>query len=89
MSDAGTQARSDDKPDPSPDVQPPKKIARSTMKKGAKKASLDLSVMIVLGLLAGVYIAFGGLFATVAQAGTEGALGFGGSQVLAGFSRSG
>jgi formate/nitrite transporter len=84
MSDAGTQARSDDRPDPSPDVQPPKKIARSTMKKGAKKASLDPSVLIVLALLAGVYVAFGGLVAAVAQAGTEATLGYGASQVLAG-----
>ena len=77
MSDAATQARGEGRKDPSPDVHPPKAIARSATKKGAKKASLDIPVLVVLGLLAGTYIAFGGLFATVAQAGAQGAMPFG------------
>ena len=84
MSDAATQARSGSGKDQSPDVHPPEKIARSATKKGAKKASLDAPVLVVLALLAGVYIAFGGLFSTVAQAGAEGAMPFGAAQVLAG-----
>ena len=84
MSDAATRARSADRPDPSPDVLPPQKIAQTTTKKGVQKAGLDLPVLTVLGLLAGAYIAFGGLFATVALAGAEGALPHGVAQVLAG-----
>lgn len=84
MSDAATQARSESRPDPSPDVHPPKKIAQATTKKGAQKAGLDLPVLSTLGLLAGAYIAFGGLFSTVALAGAEGAMPHGAAQVLAG-----
>jgi formate transporter len=77
MSDAAaTRARSADRPDPSPDVFPPKKIAQATTRKGAQKVGLDLPVLTVLGVLAGAYIAFGGLFATVALAGAEGRAGF-------------
>ena len=47
-------------------------MARTTKKKGAKKATLDTPTLLVLGLLAGVYIAFGGLFSTVALAGADG-----------------
>ena len=47
------------------------------------KAKLPLRAMIVLGVLAGVYIGLGGLFATVALAGAD-ELPFGVAQVLAG-----
>lgn len=47
------------------------------------KAKLPLRSMVVLGILAGVYVGFGGLFATVALAGAD-ALPFGIAQVLAG-----
>lgn len=84
MSGTGTQARSEDRPSPAPDVHPPEKIASATTKKGAKKAALDPGVLSVLGLLAGVYIAFGGLFYLVAQAGAQDTLPHGVAQVLGG-----
>ena len=84
MSDTGTQARAADRPDPSPDVHAPPEIAEKTARKGESKAGLDLPVLLVLATLAGAYITFGGLFATVALAGAEQALPFGVAQVLAG-----
>ena len=48
------------------------------------KAALAFTPMVVLGLLAGVYISLGGMFATVALAGADGVLPFGVAQVLAG-----
>ncbi|HYF07161.1 MAG TPA: formate/nitrite transporter family protein [Acetobacteraceae bacterium] len=68
----------------SPDVRTPDKIAEQATKQGAKKAALDWPVLAVLGLLAGAYIAFGGLFATLALAGAEGAMPFGVGRILAG-----
>jgi formate/nitrite transporter len=65
------------------DVRPPGKIAETTASKGAKKAALDLPVLAVLAVLAGAYIAWGGLFYLVALAGAE-ALPFGVGQVLGG-----
>lgn len=47
------------------------------------KAALSAGSMLVLGVLAGVYVGFGALFATVALAGADG-LPFGAGQVLAG-----
>jgi formate transporter len=47
------------------------------------KADIPITKMIVLGVLAGVYIGFGGLLATVALAGAD-AMPFGAAQVLAG-----
>lgn len=49
----------------------------------AQKAELPLRSMFVLGLLAGAYIGFGGLFATIALTGAEG-LPYGLGQVVAG-----
>ncbi|WFE76589.1 formate/nitrite transporter family protein [Roseinatronobacter sp. S2] len=49
----------------------------------ADKAKLPLGSMIVLGVLAGVYVGLGGLFAIIALAGADG-LPFGVAQVLAG-----
>lgn len=83
MSDAATQARAGSGKDPRPDVRPPKTIARATTQKGTQKAALETPVLLVLGLLAGVYIAFGGLFFLVAQAGAD-AMPFGAAQVLGG-----
>jgi formate transporter len=48
-----------------------------------QKAALPLSTMMALGCLAGAYVAFGGLFATVASAGT-GDMPYGVGQVLSG-----
>lgn len=67
-----------------PDVHPPETIARMTKRKGAGKATRATPALLVLGVLAGVYIAFGSLFSTVALAGTEGVLPHGPARVLAG-----
>ncbi|MFC7477221.1 formate/nitrite transporter family protein [Dankookia sp. GCM10030260] len=69
---------------PSPEARAPEAIASQASAAGARKAGLDWPVVTVLGLLAGAYIGFGGLFATVALAGAEGTLPFGAAQVLAG-----
>lgn len=80
MGDSASQARGD----ATPDIRPPEKIARTTTRKGAKKASLTLPVLSVLGLLAGVYIGFGALFFLLSQAGVQGAVPYGVAQVLGG-----
>ncbi len=49
----------------------------------AQKAELPLRAMVVLGLLAGAYIGFGGLFSTIALTGAD-ALPYGLGQVVAG-----
>lgn len=67
-----------------PDSRPPEKIAEAATKTGAKKARLDWPVLAVLGVLAGLYIGFGGLLATLAMAGAEGALPFGMARIVAG-----
>lgn len=71
-------------PKGSPEARAPEAIATQASAAGAKKAVLDWPVVGVLGLLAGAYIGFGGLFATLALAGAEGAMPFGAAQVLAG-----
>lgn len=83
MSESGTGARADNGPDCSPDVHTPREIAAATTSKGAKKAGLEVTVLSVLALLAGAYIALGGLFYLVAAAGADG-MPFGVGQVLGG-----
>jgi formate transporter len=84
MSDNQDQGNGKDLSKLSPQVRPPEKIARKTTSEGVEQSTRDFPVLVVLGILAGVYIAFGGLFATVAQAGAEGMLAPGVTQVLAG-----
>lgn len=72
-------------PEASPDVKPPEKIAEAATKTGAKKAGLELPVLAVLGVLAGLYIGFGGLLATLALAGAQEAMPYGVGRLLAGF----
>lgn len=72
-----------DSPNPSPDLLPPDQTPRAATAQGEKKVRLPADKLLTLGVLAGVYVAFGGLFATVAQAGAGGAP-FGAAQVLAG-----
>ncbi|GGC64553.1 formate transporter FocA [Siccirubricoccus deserti] len=83
MSDAGNQARTGAGKDQGPDVHPPKRIAEATTWKGEQKAGMDTPVLAVLAALAGVYIAFGGLFFLLAQAGAD-AMPYGAAQVLGG-----
>jgi formate transporter len=63
--------------------QPPD-LARETADALHAKAVLPAGSLIVLGLLAGVYISFGGLFALVALGGADDGLPHGVAQVLAG-----
>lgn len=63
-------------------LQPPE-ICDAVFLACKEKAELPLAKMLVLGMLAGMYIGFGGLFATVALAGAD-AVPFGVSQVVAG-----
>ncbi len=65
-------------------VKPPEKIAEAATKTGAKKAGLELPVLAVLGVLAGLYIGFGGLLATLALAGAQEAMPYGAGRLLAG-----
>ncbi|PZN93104.1 MAG: formate transporter FocA [Alphaproteobacteria bacterium] len=65
-------------------VRTPDAIAVEAGDKGKDKAQLDMGVLAVLALLAGVYISFGGLFAIVALAGSDGMMAFGAAQVIAG-----
>lgn len=83
MSEAGSQARADSA-GADCDVHSPQEIAQATARKGVKKAGLDTPVLSTLALLAGIYIAFGSLFSTVALAGSDGGMPFGAGQVLAG-----
>jgi len=62
----------------------PAELAEKIQDALVAKAELTSGRMIVLGILAGAYIAFGGLFATVALAGAEGQMPYGMAQIVAG-----
>ena len=62
----------------------PPKIAEATVKSGETKAARSVGQLIVLGILAGAYIGFGGMFSFVAGAGAEGVLSYGMAQVVGG-----
>jgi len=61
----------------------PPELANEVAEALREKSALPITSMAVLGVLAGIYIAFGGLFATVALAGSAG-LPYGVGQVIAG-----
>jgi formate transporter len=72
---------------PSPlDAYPPSQIARLVQQVGVKKATLPALQTVMLGLLAGAFIAFGAMYFTVAVTGS--ALGFGPAQLLGGLAFS-
>jgi formate/nitrite transporter len=61
---------------PSPqDAYPPAQIAHLVEQVGVKKATLPLVPTLTLGLLAGVFIAFGAMYFTLVMTGTEAGLG--------------
>jgi formate transporter len=62
----------------------PASTAGKTVDQLTEKAQGGTSRLILLGMLAGIYIGFGGMFATVARAGTSSDA-YGPAQVLAGF----
>ncbi len=68
------------------DVVPPARIALLVEQVGLKKAKLPLVPTLTLGILAGVFIAFGGMLYTLAVTGSE--LGFGPTRLLGGLAFS-
>ena len=69
---------------PSPlDALLPPEMARRAEESGAAKATTDHGRLVALAVLAGAFIAFGGIFSTVALAGASGAP-WGAIRVLAG-----
>jgi formate/nitrite transporter len=72
---------------PSPqDAYPPAQVALLVEQVGVKKATLPAVPTLALGVLAGAFIAFGAMFATLAL--TDSPLGFGPGRVLAGLAFS-
>ena len=61
----------------------PPEMARRAEEVGAGKVSMDLGRLVALAVLAGAFIALGGIFSTVALAGADGAP-WGATRVLAG-----
>src|SRR3970282_675453 len=70
-------------PPPRLDALLPPEMAKRAEEIGVKKASMDGLTLLALAVLAGAFIAFGGVFSTVALAGAEAAP-WGVTQVLAG-----
>ena len=68
------------------DVLPPARIARLVEEVGIKKCSLPLIPTLTLGVLAGAFIAFGGMFYTLVVTGSE--LGFGPTRLVGGLAFS-
>jgi len=64
------------------DAYSPAEIAHKVDQVGVKKANLSILNTLLLAVLAGAFIALGGIFAIVASTGSE--LGFGPTKVLAG-----
>jgi formate transporter len=62
---------------------PPAQMARLVEQVGVKKATLPILQTLVLGLLAGAFIAFGAMYFTLTMTGS-GALGFGPARLLGG-----
>lgn len=62
----------------------PAEIARKAERIGAQKARLEIFSLLVLAILAGAFIALGGMFATTVLAGAQGVMPFGVSRLLAG-----
>jgi formate/nitrite transporter len=69
---------------PTLDALLPAEIARKAEQIGADKTRLDALTLFVLGILAGAFIALGGMFATTVLAGADDVLPFGVSGLLAG-----
>lgn len=69
---------------PSFDAIPPAGMAEKAVQIGIKKANASTANLIVLGFLAGAYIAMGAIFATTVTAGASGMLTFGVIKLLSG-----
>ncbi|HYH21797.1 MAG TPA: formate/nitrite transporter family protein [Azospirillum sp.] len=66
------------------DARLPDAIALAAEELGVKKAHYDTPTLLALAVLAGAFIALGGLFATVAMSGAEGMLSYGVTRLLGG-----
>ncbi|MEN3929834.1 formate/nitrite transporter family protein [Microvirga sp. W0021] len=64
---------------------PPDGVALLAEDVGVKKTQYDTVTILVLAILGGAFISIGGLFATVAQAGSAGMVAFGLAKVVGGF----
>lgn len=62
----------------------PAEIARKAENVGAQKVRFDIARLLVLGVLAGAFIALGAMFATTVLAGADGVIPFGVGGLLAG-----
>jgi formate transporter len=62
----------------------PREMAEKAEQIGADKTRLDTASLLTLAVLAGAFIGFGGMFATIAAAGAEGVLPFGVTRILSG-----
>jgi formate transporter FocA len=69
---------------PSPDLLPPQSMAEKAVEIGIRKANGNALDLFILGVLAGAYIAFGAIFATVVTAGAKDLLAYGVIRLLAG-----
>jgi formate transporter len=69
---------------PSPELLPPPAMAEKAVQIGIRKAHGTTLDLFILGMLAGAYIAFGAIFATVVTAGTKDVLAYGVIRLLAG-----
>lgn len=63
---------------------PPEAIARAAEEVGVKKARLDLATLFGLAVLGGAFVAFGGLFYTIALAGADGHMAYGMTRLVSG-----
>jgi formate transporter len=82
---AGIGARVSISPNPQ-DAYPPAQVARLVEQVGVKKANLPIRATLMLGLLAGAFIAFGAMYFTVVMTGTG--LGFGPARLVGGLAFS-
>lgn len=62
----------------------PREMAKRAEQIGADKTRLDTASLLALAMLAGAFIAFGAMLATIAAAGADGVLPFGVTRILSG-----
>lgn len=67
-----------------PDALMPDAIARAMEDLGARKVTYDAPKILALAILAGAFVAFGALFATIAMSGAEGMMPYGVTRLLGG-----
>ena len=85
MAEASRSSASAISPSPQ-DAYPPAQVARLVEQVGVKKASLPVRATVMLGMLAGAFIAFGAMYYTLAMTGST--LGFGPARLLGGIAFS-